>query len=107
MNLLVLTLIVINSNQCFSFNHDSNHFKYDSLSNLLISYQNYVNHQSNNLLSVFNINQLNQLIKVSNVSLSCGSSLRRLISTQDNQFEYWAITSELLINLLIDKLIFD
>ena len=66
----------------------------------IISYQNYFKYQSsNNSLSVFNLNKLDQLIKRSNASRSCVASLRRLV-IESNQFEYWAIASEsMLINV--------
>ena len=89
--IILLVLIVINPNQCISF--DSTNIKYlNSFSNLLIPYGN-VNHQSNSL-SVFNVNNLDKLIKVSNVSLSCGSSLRRFNQVfEGHHFEYWSIAS--------------
>lgn len=91
--IILLILIVINPNQCINFHYDNNIEYLNSLSNLLISYGNYVNHQSNSL-SVFNVNNFDELIKVSNASSSCGSSLRRLIkATEDRHFEYWSIAS--------------
>ena len=63
--IILLILIVINPNQSISFNYDSDSKYLNSWSNLLILYRNYVNHQPNNLLSVFDMNQLDELIKVS------------------------------------------
>ena len=86
-----------------SFNHDFDKVKYinDFLPNQFISYKNYFNNQ---LLSVFNSNKLDQLIKGSNVSKLCVSILRRLIDViEGNQSEYWTdISTSMLIDLLIN-----
>ena len=90
--IILLILIVINPNKCISFDHNTNIKYLNSFSNLLIPYGN-VNHQSNSL-SLFNVNNLNELINASNVSLSCGSSLRRLNKVfQGLNLEYWSIQS--------------
>lgn len=95
--IILLIIIVINPNESISFNYDSNSRYLNSWSNLLILYQNYANHQPNNLLSVFNINKLDELIKVSNASKSCESSLTRFIQDiEGDHFEYWSIASELM-----------
>ena len=102
--LILLILLVINSCQSInSFNHDFDKVKYtnDFLPNQFISYKNYFNNQ---LLSVFNSNKLDQLIKGSNVSKLCVSILRRLIDViEGNQSEYWTdISTSMLIDLLIN-----
>ena len=89
---------MINPNQSISLNHDSNIKYLNSWSNPLISYENYVNHQPNDLLSVFNMNKLDEFIKVSNASKSCESSLTRFIqSIEGRHLEYWSIASELML----------
>ena len=102
--LILLILLVINPSQSInSFNHDFDKVKYinDFFPNQFISHKTYFNNQ---LLSVFNTNKLDQLIKGSNVSKLCVSSLRRLIDViEGNLFEYWANTSKsMLIDLLIN-----
>ena len=102
--ILITVLVAINpSHESINdINYDLINSKYlsESWSRLLISYQNYFKYQSsNNSLSVFNLNKLDQLIKGSNASRSCAASLRRLV-IESNQFEYWAIASEsMLINV--------
>ena len=103
--LILFILLIINPCQSInSFSHDFDKVKYINhfSPSQFISYENYFNNQ---LLSVFNSNKLDELIKGSNLSKSCVSSLRRFIDViQGNQFEYWASTSELmLINLLINS----